>query len=110
MAKNRFKGKSGQGLGDWEREISALLGLLKDVEEGSPENAGLFLNNFPPLRARLDGFVNYCREVPRETARFIKDPAVLADITRTMKQREALVCDLAASLELLQDHLSNRNV
>jgi hypothetical protein len=105
MAKNRFKGKSGQGLRDWEREVSALLDLLKDIEMGSQDSASLFLKSFPHLRAQLDRFVDYCREVPRETARFIKDPVALADITRTMRQREVLVRALGTALEQLQDRL-----
>ncbi len=61
-----------------------------------------FRDRYPFLRARLDRFINYCRAVSGETARFIKNPAALTSISRTMEQREELVRSLAAALEQVQ--------
>ncbi len=76
LARNGFKSKSGAALSDWQRLISSL-------EAGQPPLAD--------LAARLEKLAGYYREVPGETARFIKDEEILRQITVESQEREAAI-------------------
>lgn len=76
LARNGFKSKSGASLSDWQRLISCL-------EDGQPPLAD--------LTARLEKLAGYYREVPGETARFVKDEEFLRQVVVASQEREAAV-------------------
>jgi 2-hydroxycyclohexanecarboxyl-CoA dehydrogenase len=89
MARNGFKGKAGQSLGDWQKALST---LQAEVETGKP-----------PSQANLAGLLEkltvYFRDVPRETARFTKDAEFLRQVAETSRQRIAIVEGLVQALK-----------
>jgi NAD(P)-dependent dehydrogenase (short-subunit alcohol dehydrogenase family) len=76
LARGGFKSKTGASLADWQR-------LLAGLETGGAAPAD--------LGARLARLVVYYRDVPKETARFTRDSAMLAQVAETCEERIAVV-------------------
>ena len=53
------------------------------------------------LKSLFDGLVRYYHEAPAETARFSRDPQLMAHVTQVMGEREAVVCALIAALDAI---------
>ncbi len=86
LARSGFKNKSGSSIADWHR-------LLGAVESGQPAPAD--------LASRLEKLAGYFREVPKETARFTRDAAVLQQVAETCAQR-------IAAIQVLQNAVSKK--
>ncbi len=76
LARGGFKSKAGASLADWQRLLSAL-----ETGQAAP----------PDLHARLEKLAGYYRDVPKETARFTKDAAMLQQVAQTCAQRIVVI-------------------
>lgn len=74
LARSGFRSRTGKPVQAWQQEADALLAC---VREGRPFDRDR-------LRADLDRLVAYVEGVPAETARFTRDPAVLAQVQARM--------------------------
>lgn len=83
LAKGGFKRKSGASLADW-------LGLAAALQAGR-----VFPSDMP---SRLDHLAAYYQDVPKETARFTRDPEVLKQVTGLCQRRIALIQRLKDTL------------
>ncbi len=92
MARNGFKGKTGQNLETWQRNLA---GLQENLEKGSLEGAGAVLPG-------LDKLISYYRGVPRETGRFTRDQALLRQVAELSEQRIAAIQQLQNLGEILK--------
>ena len=54
---------------------------------------------YPHLRPRLEGLARYYRESAAEAARFTRDAAFVAEVTRIANEREAAVRALLETLD-----------
>jgi NAD(P)-dependent dehydrogenase (short-subunit alcohol dehydrogenase family) len=88
MARNGFKGKSGQSLENWQRSLTA---VQEKLGKGSTEGA-------PAVISGLDKLIEYYRGVPRETARFTRDQEMLRQVAVLSDQRIAAILQLQAGL------------
>jgi NAD(P)-dependent dehydrogenase (short-subunit alcohol dehydrogenase family) len=100
LARNGFKAKAGQSLQDWSRTAAGLTAQLERLSGGAP--AGAFTNGLPRLLGLLARLITYYEEVPGQTARFTKDPAVLAEVQAVSARREEMLRSLVAALKAIR--------
>lgn len=89
MARAGFKSKSGQSLSDWQTSMKRLHSERKAGGRHTQPN-------LPVLFSKL---ITYYRDVPKETARFTKDPEFLRQISETSRERIAVIERLIRDLE-----------
>jgi NAD(P)-dependent dehydrogenase (short-subunit alcohol dehydrogenase family) len=90
IARNGFKGKAGASLDDWQRSLSALKARL-EASRLPEDEASAFIT-------RLKKLITYFQGVPVETARFTRDKAMLAEVSRLTAARIAVIQRLMDAL------------
>lgn len=83
LARSGFRARTGKAIQTWQHESEA---LLARVRNGRPCDRAR-------LRSDLERLIAYVEGVPAQTARFTRDPAVLAEVQQRM---EGYARDLAA--------------
>ena len=97
LAKSGFKSKADMSIGDWKRAIQILSNSLQ----------GSLLVETEDTRRMLGSLERYYREVPEETARFIKDSQLLSAVIATSRERVLLIQQLRESLRGI--HIKDQN-
>jgi hypothetical protein len=72
----------------------------KETQQKAIERA--FWSGYPRLKELLGKLISYYMSVPGDMERFVRDPAVLQDVKRTMSERTELILSLIKALDRLQ--------
>jgi len=81
MARGGFKSKSGLSLVDWQKVAA---NLLEEAENGK-------LSHRPEMCEAFKKLIVYYRDVPKETARFSKDPEFLKQAAKLSSKRAYVI-------------------
>jgi len=101
LAQRGIKSKSGLRARDWSHTAGELAGQLQGMAAGDAAAGAAFRADYPRLRPLLEGLARYYHEAVAETARFTRDPAFMAEVTRRVGEREAVVRTLLEALDAL---------
>ena len=101
MAKQGFRGKAGQSIGDWARTAADLAALVDQLAGGDQGTQAELRAQLPKLKERCSKLTAYYHDVPAETARFTKDAELLRQIEALTKQRISLIATWLSVLEAL---------
>jgi len=101
LARNGFKAKAGLSLKEWVRTAHDLTRRLEDLGAGDAVAEFDLGADLPRLQDLLGKLMAYYQGVPGETARFMKDEALLREIAEVSAARVATIRALMGALSAI---------
>jgi hypothetical protein len=98
LARSGFRGKAGQGIGDWARTAQELVARLERLRARDRDALAGLQAGLPRLEGLLEQLAGYFRGVPAEAARFTRDQEFLRRAAEVAADREATIRSLAQVL------------